>query len=179
MVPSSPSAKNTEPPEDLPFLAPCKKLDTWAPIGWVKLGWQDLRNAPVLSLGYGLLLVVCSYIMTVAALRFGNLAFLFALGSGFIFLGPLLAMAFYEISLQLQRGVKPTLESTFKASLSHIGDQMMFALMLLVIFLVWVRSASMIHVFFPTTGNPNWVDLTTFLAIGTLVGSLFSALVFC
>lgn len=165
--------------EELPFAAPCKQLEFAAPIKWLRLGWQDIRRAPRQSLSYGAILVIASYSMAFLAITLGNLAVLIALLSGFIFLGPILAMAFYEISLQLQKGRTPTLVNSVRGSLRHLGDQMMFAVILLVIFLVWARAASMIHVFFPAMGSPSLADLATFLAIGSVVGSLFAAFVFC
>ena len=50
---------------------------------------------------------------------------------------------------------------------------------LLVIFLVWARAASMTHVFFPALARPSLAELATFLAIGSMIGSLFAAFVFC
>ncbi len=166
-------------PEELPFAAPCKELEIGAPIRWVKLGWQDLSRAPRISASYGAILVLCSYLIAYLAMTFGNMAVLIALLSGFIFLGPILAMAFYEISLQLQRGKTPGLTDTLRRSLRHLGDQMIFAVILTIIFLVWARAASMIHVFFPAVGSPSIIDLATFLLIGTVVGSLFATIVFC
>ncbi|UCH47080.1 MAG: DUF2189 domain-containing protein [Betaproteobacteria bacterium] len=166
-------------PEELPFAAPCKDLDTNAPIRWVKLGWQDLQRAPRISLTFGAMLVISSYLITYLTVTFGNPYVLVALLSGFIFLGPILAMAFYEISVQLQRGKTPTMAITLRGSLRHLGDQMVFAVILMIIFLVWARAASMIHVFFPTIGSPSLADLATFLTIGTIVGSLFATIVFC
>lgn len=166
-------------PEELPFAAPCKKLEIGAPIRWIKLGWQDFLSARNTSLSYGAILVVCSYLIAFLAYTFGNLYVLIALLSGFIFLGPILAMTFYEISLQLQCGKTPTMTSTLRASLRHLGDQMVFAVILTIIFLVWARAASMIHVFFPAVGSPSLADLATFLAIGSIVGSLFATIVFC
>jgi uncharacterized membrane protein len=166
-------------PEELPFAAPCKELDTNAPMRWVKLGWQDLRRAPGTSVTYGAILVVCSYLITFLSISLGNLYVLIALLSGFIFLGPILATAFYEISLQLQRGKTPTMANTFRGSLRHLGDHMVFAVILMIIFLVWARAVSMIHVFFPAMGSPSIADLATFLTIGSIVGSLFATIVFC
>lgn len=165
--------------EALPFAAPCKKLENNAPIRWIKLGWQDLWRAPGQSLSYGAILIACSYLMAFLALTFGNLVVLLALLSGFIFLGPMLAMAFYDISLQLQNGRIPTLGHSLQSSWRQIGNQLVFAVMLLIIFLVWARAASMIHVFFPALANPNLAELATFLTVGTIVGSLFAAFVFC
>ena len=165
--------------ESLPFAAPSKILEINAPIRWIKLGWQDLRQAPKQSLSYGAILVLCSYLMAFLAITFGNLVVLLAVLSGFIFLGPMLAMAFYDISLQLQRGQVPTLGHSIRVSWRHIGNEMVFAVILMVIFLVWARAASMTHVFFPSLAHPNLAELATFLAIGTVIGSLFAAFVFC
>jgi uncharacterized membrane protein len=49
----------------------------------------------------------------------------------------------------------------------------------MIIFLVWARAVSMIHVFFPAMGSPSIADLATFLTIGSIVGSLFATIVFC
>ena len=165
--------------EGLPFAAPCKNLDANAPVRWIKLGWQDLWRAPAQSLSYGLILVISSYLMAFLSITFGNLVVLLALLSGFIFLGPMLAMTFYAISSQLQDGQTPTLGHSLQSSFRQMGNQMVFAVMLVIIFLVWARAASMIHVFFPAFANPNLIELATFLSVGTVVGSLFAAFVFC
>ena len=176
----SPSRKDRNNGTDaLPFAAPCKKLEVNAPIRWIKLGWQDLRRAPAQSLSYGAILVACSYFLAFLALTFGNYVVLLALISGFVLLGPILAMAFYDISLQLQRGRTPTMAGSLRRSLHHVGNQMVFAVILLIIFLVWARAASMVHVFFPALADPSLNELATFLAIGSAVGSLFAAFVFC
>ncbi len=178
----------TEPPApenqnkgsaSLPFAAPCKKLEVDAPLRWLQRGWQDLRRAPRQSLSYGAILVLSSYLMAFLAITFGNLVVLLALLSGFIFLGPVLAMAFYDISRQLQKGRNPTLVHSLRESWRHIGNEMVFAVILLIIFLVWARAASMTHVFFPTFAQPSLAQLATFLTVGTIVGSLFAAFVFC
>ena len=43
-------------PEELPFAAPCKTLETTAALRWLKLGWQDIKSAPKQSLTYGVIL---------------------------------------------------------------------------------------------------------------------------
>jgi uncharacterized membrane protein len=168
---------NTE--TELPFLAPCKQLSICAPLKWLTLGWQDMQRAPAPSLVYGAALVIASYGITFIALTLRNYFSLMALASGFVFLGPVLAMAFYEISLKLQAHQSPSISSSLKASLKHLSNQMVFTLVLVIIFLIWARAASMIHIFFPSSSGASLADFAAFLSIGTLVGSLFSALVFC
>jgi len=178
MEPVTPEEDGQEA-QSLPFAAPCNKLAVNAPFRWVKLGWGDLRRAPVQSLSYGAILVLCSYLLTFLAITYGNLVVLLAMLSGFVFVGPVLALAFYDISLQLQKGRTPTLSHALRESWRHIGNQMMFAVMLMVVFLVWARAASMTHVFFPMLARPELAQMATFLAVGTLVGTLFAAFVFC
>jgi len=43
---------------------------------------------------------------------------------------------------------------------------------------VWARAGSMLHIFFPVEGHPDWRQLLPFLAIGSAVGSAFALLTF-
>ena len=55
---------------------------------------------------------------------------------------------------------------------------MIFAIVLLIIFLVWARAAVMVTVFFPTDGDPTTGELVSYLAFGSLVGSVFAVVTF-
>ena len=80
-----------------------------------------------------------------------------------VFVGPMLAMAFYAISHQLQKGRVPSLGHSIRASWRHIGNQMVFAIILLVIFLVWARAVSLTHVFFPMQAQPDLAEMAAAL----------------
>ncbi|TFG87196.1 MAG: DUF2189 domain-containing protein, partial [Chromatiales bacterium] len=56
--------------------------------------------------------------------------------------------------------------------------EMVFALMLLVVFMVWARAGSMVHVFFPAEANPNLGDMLAYFGVGTAVGAVFAAFTF-
>jgi uncharacterized membrane protein len=170
---------NQEGSESLPFAAPCKKLELSAPMKWLRLGWQDIKRAPIPSLSYGVLLVVLSYVLTYLALAFGNLVVLLSMLSGFIFIGPVIAIGFYDISQQLQQDQEPTLGHALHTSMRHIGNEMLFATFLIVIFLVWARAVSITHIFFPALSNPSLADQATFLLIGFAIGTLFAIFIFC
>ena len=163
----------------LPFTAPCNELELNAPIQWLKLGWQDIKQAPVPSLSYGVLIVAFSYLLAYLALTFGNLVVLLSLLSGFIFTGPIIALGFYDISHQLELKQTPTLAHAIKTSMRHIGNEMLFAMFLLVVFLVWARAFSMSHVFFPAFAEPSFAQQATFLAVAFAVGTLFALFIFC
>ena len=56
---------------------------------------------------------------------------------------------------------------------------MVFALILMVIFLVWWRAASAVHIFFPVDmATPDWQDYLQFFGIGSAIGSIFALIVF-
>lgn len=170
-----PATRTSEP---VPLAAPCRRLTLSAPFRWLRLGWRDLKRAPALSLGYGAVTVALSFAVSYLALEFGSYVLLLSLASGFILIGPVLAMGLYSISCQLERGMKPRLGYCLREEGRHFGNQMVFALILLVIFLVWARAASMVHIFFPMDAHPDWRALAMFLTIGSAVGSVFAALTF-
>jgi uncharacterized membrane protein len=174
--------QRTDPQENLPFVAPCRQLEPTAPLRWVRHGYQDLRRAPAQSLSYGLLMAGVSVAVAAYAIshgtRFGNYWLLIGLASGFVFVAPALAMGLYAISAALERGQQPSLGRSIRAGFGHLSDELVFGLMLLIVFLVWARAASMVHVFFPPTGEPGLADLGPFLLIGSAVGSIFALIIF-
>ncbi len=165
-------------PEALPFVAPCRRLPATAPLGWIRRGWQDVRRAPRQSLAYGLLIAALSWGVTALALARGSYWAVLVLLSGFVFVAPVLALALYSISRQLERGLEPSLGRCLLEQRRSLGTAMVFALALLVVFLVWARAGSMLHVFFPVEGHPDWRQMAAFLAIGSAVGSIFALLSF-
>ena len=99
-----PSDRPTAPDQDgtaLPFVAPCRTLTWLAPFRWLELGWRDLWSAPALSLGYGVLLAGGGALLALLTWRLGVLALYFGLASGFVFIGPVLAMGLYSVSSQI------------------------------------------------------------------------------
>lgn len=162
----------------LPFVAPCRVLPASAPLGWVRKGWADLRRAPRQSLAYGVVIAALSWVVTGIALGMGSYWAVLVLLSGFVFVAPVLAIALYSISRQLERGLPPQLGRCLVEQRRSFGTLMVFALALLVVFLVWARAGSMVHVFFPVEAQPDWRQLATFLAIGSAVGSIFALISF-
>lgn len=168
----------TAAPDERPFVAPCRKLAAGAPLGWLKLGWQDFRRAPGQSLAYGLVIAALSWVVTAIGMKMGSYWAVLVLLSGFVFVAPVLALGLYSISRQLGAGMKPSLGRCFGEQRRGLGTAMVFALALLVVFLVWARAGSMLHVFFPVEAHPDWRQLAGFLAIGSAVGSVFALVTF-
>ena len=164
--------------QQLPIMAPCRKIRAMEPFHWLELGYLDFTAAPRESATYGAIITVFVYLLAYLAWRFGSLPFLLALGSGVMFLGPVLAFGLYSISRQLGMGLQPKLGYCLNEGKRHLGNELVFAIMLLVVFLVWARAASIIHIFFPVESDAGLQDYLLYLSIGSSVGALFSALIF-
>jgi len=161
-----------------PFIAPCADLRVTAALGWLRLGWRDFRAAPRVSLVYGLFVFLVTALLALAAWNLGGYILLVSALSGFTFIAPLLGFALYSVSRQLCQGGTPSLRRTLRAMKAPLGNAAIFALILLVIFLVWARAGLMVHVFFPMEGKVEARDVVTFLSIGSAVGAVFAAITF-
>jgi len=166
------------PEEALPFVAPCRQIPAAAPIAWLARGWRDMWAAPRQSLTYGTIVVLLSLALAGITVEFGGYWELLSLVSGFVLVAPILAVGTYAISRQLERGKVPSLRRCLREEQRAFGNLMVFALMLMVVFLVWARAGSAVHVFFPIGEDPGWQDYATFFGIGSAVGSIFALIVF-
>jgi uncharacterized membrane protein len=161
-----------------PFVSPCRDLHPAAPLEWLKAGWNDFRSAPGLSLAWGVFCWLLSVAVAWVAWKAGGWVLLISLLSGFVFVAPLLAFGMYSVSRQLCLGNRPTLARTLKAARKPFTNSLVFALVLLVIFLLWARAATMISIFFPSDGTVNLQSLMIYLSVGSAVGSVFAAVCF-
>jgi uncharacterized membrane protein len=166
------------PPEELPLAAPCRKLEPGDPWVWIRKGWSDIRRAPRQSLTWGAVLVLLSYLVSAAAWRWGNLGLYLGLVSGFVFVGPWLALTLYAISRRLELGRNVSLARSVADAGQSVRGALFFAVMLIVVLLVWARAANTLYIFFPAMVDPGWRDLLLFLSIGSAVGAVFSVVVF-
>lgn len=173
------SVENNVDINELPFVAPCNRLDFKAPLRWLKLGWADIKKAPKQSLTYGSILVALCYCVSLMVYIYGGLGLLMSVLSGFLFLGPVLAIGLYSISCQIQAGMKPQLGYCLREGKRHLGNELIFAVILSVVFLVWARAASLTHILFPDQSDAVWTEYITFFAVGTFEGVVFSAIIFC
>lgn len=165
--------------DTMPFVAPCRQISVLAPFGWLRKGISDFRKAPVPSMAYGLVMAGIMAAVSVTAWIYGTRWLMLAMLCGFVFLAPLTCIGLYAISAQLERGQEVSLARSLRAAFKrHLGNEMVFALVLLVIFLVWARAGALVTVFFPVTANPDISAMATYLTIGSIVGALFAAVTF-
>ena len=108
--------------DEMPFVAPCKKLSLFAPFGWVRRGIGDLMQAPQQSMAYGLVVALLIGIVSLLAWFQGSQWIMFAMIGGFVFLAPLTCIGLYAISAQLERGQEPLMVRSARAAFKrHFG----------------------------------------------------------
>jgi len=149
-----------------------------APLRWLRLGWADMVRAPRLSLAYGAALMALSLLIAALAWRYGTIALYIGLATGFVFIGPVLAVGLYSISRQLGKGQAPVMGYCLREGWHHIRELLVLGVVLLVVMLVWARAAATVHVFFPVESNPSLEQMLPFLGIGSVIGAVFTAIVF-
>jgi uncharacterized membrane protein len=164
-------------PEARSFVVPCALLAPDAPRRWLRLGWQDVRRAPGLTLSFGLLVVLLSMFVAALAWSLGRFALLATLLSGFVFIAPLIGVGLYCVSRDLAAERRPTLGRCLALSRRVVGQAAVFALCQLVIVLLWSRAGMMVTAFMPLEGG-NRRALLEFLLVGSAVGSIFAAFTF-
>jgi uncharacterized membrane protein len=173
-----PDTNSSESKELMPFVAPCRALEMDAPLRWLRLGWIDITRAPLLSLTYGIALTLLSLMITMFTWRYGTMALYIGLATGFMFIGPVLAVGLYSISHQLDEGRKPEFGYCIRDGRYHIRELLVLGLILMVVLLLWARAATVMYVFMPMQSHPGWLQLVPFLGIGSTVGAVFASVVF-
>ncbi len=165
--------------DQMPFVAPCRHVPWTAPWYWLSEGFADLRKARLQSLTYGLFMAALIMFVTVMAWNYGRAWIMFPMLCGFVFIAPLTCIGIYAISAQLERNEKVSMRLSLRAAFrNYLGTVLVFALVLLIIFLLWARAASVASIFLPDNINPNFGEMAIYIVIGLLVVALFLAITF-
>jgi uncharacterized membrane protein len=156
-----------------------------APFQWLALGWDDFRASWKASVFYGAVFAVMGWLV---ALVFRQAyEYVWGLTTGFLLVGPFLAIGLYELSRRRERGEPPWLVPTLDAWRPNVGSIGIFALVLGILLLVWSRaSLVVIAVSFPDEmpsverfmENASSLANLEFLLAYFAVGGFFAALVF-
>lgn len=166
-------------PEAPPFVAPSRSLSPLAPFTWFKAGFADFCQAPRQSLTYGAIAALLIAAVCLLAWFRGSQWIMFSMLGGFVFLAPLTCIGLYAISAQLERGEPVLLERSFRAALRRqFGNEMVFALVLLIIFMVWARAAVMVSVFIPVDSSSSFSQWLSYFGFGSAIGAVFAAVTF-
>lgn len=169
-----------------PAHAQVRRLGFAAPLRWLGRGALDLRVAPGVALFYGM----CFWTMalTLTAVFRHKPEYTMTIVSGCLLVGPFLAMGLYEVSRRAEQGVEASLGSSLTCWDKHLGSMGLLVLVLTVLELLWGRASLVVFAVFFDTGMPSTASVLEavfnprnwkFLAVYTVVGGVFAALVFC
>ncbi len=156
-----------------------------APLRWIGAGWRDFRRAPVASGFYGTAFALMGWLIY---LVFSHAyEYTSALTAGFLLVGPFVATGLYDISRRLERGETAELRPTLTAWRANVGAFSLFALVLIVVMLVWARASLVVFALFFSTGMPTLsgflqriagLEHLDFLLTYLAVGFVFAAIVY-
>lgn len=121
--------------EQPPPLPQVRQIGLMAPVAWLNRGFADLLAAPVASLFYGVVLAAMGYLLVT---YYGGAVGL-ALTTGFLLIGPFLAVGIYDISRMLAAGQPVALSRTLTAWRGNLPAIGFYALILMLSLAVWLR----------------------------------------
>jgi uncharacterized membrane protein len=175
----------TDTVEQTSALPGVRKVSAGAPLGWLWAGWRDFVAAPLPSLFYGVVFAVMGIILAVVFRR--AYAYVWALTTGFLLVGPFLAIGLYDLSRRRERGDPVALAPTLDAWRPNVGSIGIFAIVLGVLLLVWSRASLLLFAFaFPDEmpsvdtflARPLSIEHVQFVLMYVAVGGVFAALTF-
>ena len=157
-----------------------------SPLPWLSRAALDLAAHPWIALFYG----ACFWTMaaTLAAVFRRSPEYTMTIVSGCLLVGPFLAMGLYEVSRQREAGAPASLGGSLTCWDRHLGSMGLLVLVLTVLELLWGRASLVVFAVFFDTGMPSTASVLQavfnprnwqFLAVYTVVGGVFAALVFC
>lgn len=142
---TGPAAAREAPPFAWPQVRP---VPLRAPLYWLARGFDDLLAAPAASLFYGTVLALMGFGLTQ---WFGGAPGL-AMTTGFLLVGPFLAVGLYDISRRLAGGQRVRLVDTVTAWRGNFPAIGFFALILMLSLAVWLRVSVVIVALFVPDG---------------------------
>ena len=158
---------------------------------WLKAGWSDLVHSPGASLFYGAVFAIIG--ISLSFIAEANPLFVAACTTGFLLVGPFLAVGIYDLSRRIEHHESPTLGHSMRAVERNAFNLGVYAMALGMLMMAWVRSSALaVAIFFradaDTISSYGFADFVGsilamengfWMVLGfTIVGLLFAALSF-
>lgn len=164
------------------------RIDTGRPWVWLAKGWADFRRAYAIDVVFGLVFAGAGALVVAVAMEAGLWQIIVPLVTGFMLVGPILAVGLYDVSRRLEQGLPLDVGAVFTAWRRNPTQIALMGLGLMLILLAWIRIALLIFALFygPTPISPDRffedaflrVDSIPFVLFGTAVGGVFAVVVF-
>jgi len=162
-----------------------RSVGALAPFRWLAAGARDFGAHPLPSLFYGACFAAMGWLM---AYMFRHaFEYVSALVTGFFLVGPFLAIGLYDLSRRREQGEAPRLAPTLTAWSRNLGAIGVFAIVLMVLLVIWARASLIVFALFYTGAVPTVADFleqifsldnVEFLLAYGCFGGLFALLTF-
>lgn len=160
-----------------------------AAFGWLRAGWRDLCVSPGPGLVYGAVICFISLAVVAAIYTLSYDYILFPALSGFLIVGPFMAIGLYEQSRRIALKKTASLAQMVNAKAASPGQLFYMGTLLCVLMLLWMRAAvllySIVFGLTPFPGMEHIIDMLLYtdkgfilLVVGSLVGALFASFSF-
>lgn len=166
-----------------------RKISVDRPWAWLAAGWQDLRAAPAVGLGYGAAFAVVGFLLLGISYQLELFwQVVLPLAGGFLLVAPVLAVGLYETSRRLQAGEPTSMRLALTGWNRNLGQTALIGMAGLVLWIAWMRLAFLIFMLFFAYEPPRpdhfladvfLSDITIpFLLTGTAVGAVLAVIAF-
>ena len=151
---------------------------------WLSLGWQDLTGSYLTGVWFGVCFVAMGGLLGFVFMNAP--AYLMAMISGFLLIGPFVCVGCYEISRTRELGEMPRVKNAAWAFKKNTKNIAIFAALLLVLELLWGRASLVVFALFYQGGLPESTDVlrafmtlqnVPFVIAYLVVGAIFATLV--
>ncbi len=156
----------------------CNKVSVFAPLHWLALAFKDMARAPLLSLVYGLVFTAIPAALLFFVYSSQSHLVILPAAVAFALVGPAFAAGLYDVAWELEKGHTPTFRHSLKSMFRNPAGEWGFAVLLMVVMIVWMRLAALVHALYPNTVNPTLEELSAFLTLGSIIGGVLLVSVF-
>lgn len=159
------------------------------PWQWIAAGWNDFKQAPAISIGYGMIFFVASLLLTLLVFS-SNFFFLVPpLTAGFFLVAPILAVFLYDMSRRLENGEPASFKQTCTNCRQNPFNLMVMGVVLMMVLVFWMMIANIVFAIFFSGVVLTFDNFMTtlflsgkspaFLAAGMFSGGILALAVFC
>ncbi len=167
-----------------PTIPTARRIGTADSIQWLKAGWEYFTQNKTVSLIYGGIFAAIGMAITWMGLTYPK--FIFTFWSGFLLVGPFLAVGLYRLAQQADRGETVRLIGCFKTIRANAGSTALFVLLLSIVMIAWIRFSTIAAALYigNVIGTSNFLAALAspeglgFLAVLFGVGGIFALVMF-
>lgn len=179
------TAQTPEPIYYQPMQLPARrKLPRDAARQWLLAGWGYFRRHPAVSVAYGSVFALIGLAITLLGLN--QPQFILTFWTGFVLVGPLLAIGLYRVAQLDDRGETISIATCWGSLRNRLGQTALFSLLLVLVMVAWIRFSTLIAAIYVgnISGTSSFINAMAspegigFLLVLAAVGGVFAVIMF-